>query len=384
MSTFTVLDMTQEILSALSSDEVNSISDTTESLQVATILKRKYYDIISRGDLPEHNQVFQLTPSITAAQPTLMTVPDGIGRIEWIKYYDTNVLDNANSQNDQYGAYSQHDVNTDLQNNAGGWSTTSTTSNTIGTGTKTFTVPSGLTIHTGDLATAISGVNTMSGTVTSYTGTTLVLNITSIIGSGTFTSWNISNSGGIAIPGYKYVTMLPIAQFLDMVNNFNPADSDVDSFTFSDTSNNFPGNFTFLYKNDSTPKYCCILSNYYVIFDSYDNSQDSTLQGSKTMCFGQVVPTFQMVDTFIPDLDAQQFPLLINEAKALAFYELKQQPHALAMQEVKRQWSTVQKNKSLNNRPTYFNEFANFGRRSGNYYGTRGFNDSNTGSGTWR
>jgi hypothetical protein len=82
------------------------------------------------------------------------------------------------------------------------------------------------------------------------------------------------------------------------------------------------------------------------------------------MCFGQVVPSFLLQDSFIPDLDAQQFPLLINEAKTLAFFELKQQPHQLAMQEVKRQWSTVQKNKSINNRPTYFNELADFGRRS--------------------
>lgn len=291
--------MTQEILSAMSSDEVNSISDTSESLQIATIIKRKYYDIISRGDLPEHNQVFQLTPSLDETQPTLMFIPDGIGRIEYIKYYDTNIADDGNSQDDQYGAYSEHDTNVDLENNSG------------------------------------------------------------------------NSADGVGIPGYKYVTMLPIAQFLDMVNSFNTTDTDVESFTFSDTSNNFPGNFTFLYKNDRQPEYCCVLSNYYVIFDSFDSSQDSTLQASKTMCYGQVVPTFQLVDTFIPDLDSQQFPLLINEAKALAFYELKQQPHAMAMQEVKRQWSTVQKNKSVNNRPTYFQELPNFGRRSGLYYGNR-------------
>lgn len=388
-SRFTVLDMTQEILSSMTSDEVNSISDTTESLQVANILKRKYYDIISRGDLPEHNQVFQLTPSIDAASPVLMYVPDGIGHVEWIKYYDTNPLDNSNSQNDQYGAYSQHGVNTDLVANANGWSTTSTTSNTIGIGSHTFTVASGLNISATQTATAavVGGTASMTGTVTSYSGTTLVLNITTLQGSGTYSSWTISNSNGVTdVPGYQYVTMLPIRQFLDMINTFNQSDLDVESFTFSDDSNNFNGDFTFFYKNDRQPQYCCILSNYYVIFDSYDNSQDSTLQASKSMCFGQVVPTFKLVDTFIPDLDAQQFPLLINEAKALAFYELKQQPHQLAMQEVKRQWSTVQKNKSINNRPRYFDEFANFGRRSGNYYGTRGINDGDNinSGGIWR
>ncbi len=389
MSKFSLLDMTQEILSAMSSDEVNSISDTPESLQVATILKRKYYDIISRGDLPEHNQVFQLNPSLDSTSPVLMYIPDGIGRVEWIKYYDTNPANNSNSQNDQYGAYSQHDVNTDLQNNSGGWSTTSTTTNTIALGSVTFTVPSGLTIQINNMATATatSSSASMSGTVTSYSGTTLVLQITSIKGSGSFSSWSITNNNGVTdIPGYKYVIMLPVRQFLDMTNTLNLSDPDVESFTFADDSNKFNGNFTFFYKNDRQPQYCCILSNYYVIFDSFDNTQDSTLQGSKSMCFGQVVPTFQLVDTFIPDLDAQQFPLLINEAKALAFYELKQQTHPFAMQEVKRQWSTVQNNKSINNRPKYFDEFPNFGRRSGNYYGTRGINepDNINSGGIWR
>lgn len=389
-SKFTVLEMTQEILSAMSSDEVNSISDTSESLQVANILKRKYYDIISRGDLPEHNQVFQLNPSLDGESPVLMYIPDGIGHVEYIKYYDTNPQDNSNSQEDQYGAYSKHDTNTDLQNNANGWSTTSTSTNTIQTGTQTFTVPSGLNIQVANTATASvigSPQVSMTGIVASYSGTTLTLTITSTQGTGTYSNWSITNSNGvISVPGYQYVTMLPIRQFLDMINSFNTSDLDVEQFIFSDNSNNFNGDFTFFYKNDRQPQYCCILSNYYVIFDSYDNSQDTTLQESKTMCFGQVVPTFKLLDSFIPDLDAQQFPLLINEAKSLAFFELKQQPHQLAMQEVKRQWSTVQKNKSINNRPRYFDEFPNFGRRSGNYYGTRGINDGDNinSGGVWQ
>ena len=54
----TVLQLTQNILSAMSSDEVNSISDTVESMQVATILQNKYYDIVSRDALPAHDQLF--------------------------------------------------------------------------------------------------------------------------------------------------------------------------------------------------------------------------------------------------------------------------------------------------------------------------------------
>lgn len=281
----TLLDMVQEVLSSLSSDEVNSISDTVESLQISTIFKRKYYDIVSRGDLPEHNQLFQLDPSLSNIEPTLMFIPDGVGHIEYIKYFNTN----PNS----------------------------------------------------------------SGSILSDTDD--VINL--------IPPENTPPAGQQFGPGYQYVTMLPITQFMDMTN-FDQSDPAVSSYVFSDISNKFPGNFTFFYKNNRQPTYCCILSNFYVIFDSYDNTQDSTLQGSKTQCFGQVVPTFQLIDSFIPDLDAQQFPLLINEAKSLAFYELKQQPHAKAELEVKRQWSAVQKNKSINNKPSYFDQLPNFGRKS--------------------
>lgn len=279
----TLLEMDQEILSAMSSDEVNSISDTPESLQVANIIKRKYYDIISRGALPEHNQLFQLSPSLSALEPTLMFVPDGIGKIEWIKYFNTDPDSGS-------AAFESKDDET----------------------------------------------NQIPITTTSSTE---------------------------ASPSYQYVTMLPISQYLD-ATNYDLSDPNVASYTFSDTSNHYPGNFTFYYRTDNQPQFCCVLSNFYVIFNSFDNTQDSTLQGSKTQCFGQVVPIFTLSDSFVPDLDAQQFPLLINEAKALAFYELKQQPHAKAEQEVKRQWSTVQKNKSINNKPSYFDQLPNFGRKS--------------------
>lgn len=266
-------------MSNLSSDEVNSISDSPESLQVATIIKQKYFDIIARGQLNEHDQPFQLDPSLDPSSPVLMYIPEGIGRVDWIKYFNTDVTNDA--------VDGGHDINTDIT----------------------------------------SAVNATTPP-----------------------------------PGYQYITMLPVREFVDLVNKFNPSESTVDSFTFTDTSNGYPGSFNFYYNTDRNPRFCTIISNYYVIFDSYDNTQDTTLQASKTMAFGQVVPTFRLVDTFIPILDDQQFPLLVAEAKSLAFYELKQQPHQLAMQETKRQWSAVSKSKNINNRPTPFDSIPNYGR----------------------
>jgi hypothetical protein len=369
---YTLLQMTQDILSSMSSDEVNSISDTPEALQVATIIKHKYFDIINRVELPDHQQLFQLQPSIDPVSPVLMTVPAGIADIKWVKYFDSNSLD-GNTATDF-----AHDLNTDITPSSGNsgprWSSISTSTATIQLGTVTFTVAHGLKISLGDLAIATTTGNAnMSGTVTAYTSSTgqLTLNITSTNGVGTYSTWTINQGSSIPTgPGYLYVPILPNDEFIDMVNGLSLQDQSVQSFVLSDNSNQFNGNFTFYYRNNKTPSYCTIISNLYVIFDSYDNTQDSTLQSSKTMVCGMVIPTFQMVDTFIPDLAEEQFQLLVNEAKELAFFELKQQIHPLADREVKRGWSAIQKKKAVINRPTFFDELPGFGRKRG-YYGYR-------------
>lgn len=72
-------------------------------------------------------------------------------------------------------------------------STTSTSNVLIGTGSKTFTVTAGLGFVVGmTLRIANTSTNYMTGDVTSYSSTTLIVNVTSVVGSGTFASWNIS------------------------------------------------------------------------------------------------------------------------------------------------------------------------------------------------
>lgn len=69
---------------------------------------------------------------------------------------------------------------------------TSVSSVLIGTGAKTFTVAAGLS-YTANQPIKISNsvTNYMLGTVTSYTTTSLVVNIVSVVGSGTFATWSI-------------------------------------------------------------------------------------------------------------------------------------------------------------------------------------------------
>lgn len=77
-------------------------------------------------------------------------------------------------------------------------SSTSVTSVAIATGAKTFTTQASKQYSAGQyliIASNASALNYMHGTVTSYSGTSLVMNITDIGGSGTYTDWNISLSG---------------------------------------------------------------------------------------------------------------------------------------------------------------------------------------------
>lgn len=364
----TLLDMTQSILSSLGSDQVNSIGDTVESNQIAEILRTTYYNMLGRYDLPEHERLIQLNSSGSNAQPTLMLKPTGIHRIEAIKYFDSNPAD-AN-QKSQFGSYS-HDVNTDIVNQVGSWQTTSTTSNTIGTGLITWTVSANLNIHVNDAAIAYNGTNAMIGTVNSYSGTTLVINVTSTLGTGTFTSWAIVNASSLPIgPGYLDVELLTIDEFFRMVNAFDPTLSNVGSYNLGILQTNLgtTENFTVYYMNDRQPNYYTILSNNYVLFDSFDNTQDSSLQPSKTEAKAWVIPTWTMSDTFVPYLDDQQFPLMLADAKQLAFEELKQMPHKHAEQEVMRQLVSLQKWKAISGKLNYFDELPDFGRRGWGWY----------------
>lgn len=82
----TLLEMTQNILSDMDSDEVNSISDSTEALQVAEVIKTTYYNIIDGRDFPWLKELFQMSNSGTTVRPTHMTLPENVIDLEWIKY----------------------------------------------------------------------------------------------------------------------------------------------------------------------------------------------------------------------------------------------------------------------------------------------------------
>ena len=86
MAKRTLLDMVQEILNDMDGDEVNSIDDTIEAQQVASIIKSTYLAMMSNRNWPHLRKSISLTPTTDLAQPTHMSVDDDIKELSFINY----------------------------------------------------------------------------------------------------------------------------------------------------------------------------------------------------------------------------------------------------------------------------------------------------------
>lgn len=232
----TLLDLTQEILSSLDSDEVNSISDTVESYQVAVLLRGVYYDLATDLGLLEHDTVFGLSASQDTTKPVIMTIPANVTRIDNITYDNRETADTT--------------------------------------------------------------------------------------------------------PNYQPVKFKPIDQFLEMMQGLRESDNDIGVYTFEGDNEDV---FSAIYRTDKFPEWFTSYNNSTILFDSYREDIENTLQQSKCLCYGSVYPVFELVDEHEPDLDPTQFSLLINRAKVRAFAELKQVQNAEAAGEARRQKIIVQK-----------------------------------------
>lgn len=84
----TLLQIVQSILSSMSSDEVNSITDSTEALQVASAVRDSYLEIVDRLDnADELFSIYELEAS-NSSTPTMMTLPEDVESLLWLKYDD--------------------------------------------------------------------------------------------------------------------------------------------------------------------------------------------------------------------------------------------------------------------------------------------------------
>ena len=209
----TLLAIVQNILNDMDSDDVNSISDTVESLQVAEIVRQAYVDMISNRNWPHMARLMQLEPSIDSAQPTLARVPERVKELDFVKYDKRKADDNRKD--------------------------------------------------------------------------------------------------------YQDVHWLDPEDFLNYLNQRNSSADNIQVVNYND-------GVELLIINDKAPEYWTSFDDQYVVFDSFNEDVESTIQNTKTQVRAYLTPEWTLADDFIPDLPVEAFSKLVAEAKSNAFLTLKQ------------------------------------------------------------
>jgi len=86
MAKLTILDMVQDIASDINSDEVNSITDSLESIQISKIIKSVYDEMMGRKNWPHLKQLTTLDASGDSTKPVHMKMPVATKEIHSIQY----------------------------------------------------------------------------------------------------------------------------------------------------------------------------------------------------------------------------------------------------------------------------------------------------------
>ena len=82
----TLLQIVQNILSDMDSEDVNSISDSIEAEQIASVVRDVYYNMVSTRMIPEHQELTKLVSLSNSARPTHFQVPESVKRIDLLRY----------------------------------------------------------------------------------------------------------------------------------------------------------------------------------------------------------------------------------------------------------------------------------------------------------
>lgn len=161
-------------------------------------------------------------------------------------------------------------------------------------------------------------------------------------------------------PIYTEIKFLPIDEFLRRTDQLDVDATEVESFDLAIDADDI----TFKYRNDTGPSYYTTFDDDHIVFDAYDSTVDTTLQKDKTRCYGRKEQSFEMSNTFVPFMDRDLQTLLLNEAKVLAFAELKQMGHDVARQWANRGWVKSQKSKrGIDQNRSELNRLPDYGRR---------------------
>ena len=91
MAKYTAFELVSEMLSAIGSDEVTLIDETTEARQAYDQLKIAYDELIASRQWEFRRQNFTLTSAANAAEPTRFLIPSNVSEIVYLKYNGKDV-----------------------------------------------------------------------------------------------------------------------------------------------------------------------------------------------------------------------------------------------------------------------------------------------------
>jgi len=144
-----------------------------------------------------------------------------------------------------------------------------------------------------------------------------------------FINYNTQGSGETRLKFMKMKWLEPEA-FLRKSNSLNGDADNVDAITD-------PTGIQLQIRKDKSPEYYTSFDDTTLVFDSYDEDVDSTLQSSKFQAMAYVMPTWTHTDSSVPNLPDEAFIALLEEAKSKTALKLNQSADQKAEQESMRQ-----------------------------------------------
>lgn len=133
---------------------------------------------------------------------------------------------------------------------------------------------------------------------------------------------------------YREVNWVEPMDFLSMTDTSNGDDVVV----VKDKS----GGTNLRIRNDQNPDFYTSFDDNWIVMNSYNATEDTTLKASKVRAYGVVYPVFSLIDEYTPDIDATMFPYLLAESKSTAMSLLKGQSDMKIEQAARRQKAYVQ------------------------------------------
>lgn len=82
----TLLEIVKSILSDMDSEDVNSIADSVEALQVASVVEDTFYNMVATKFIPEHRELIKLEALSDSEYPTYFRYPSNVKDLEKVYY----------------------------------------------------------------------------------------------------------------------------------------------------------------------------------------------------------------------------------------------------------------------------------------------------------